>query len=552
MPRRRSQGRSNGRARWPLFVGLAVVAVLAAANLAVLLRDSTGEQAAPSTTENPDAEGEAGSEGTAVPTASTLATAGGGAAIPIGGCLGTQLQPGDDLAAKVGSRPPGSTFCFAPGRYEEATIVPRAGDRFEGTPETILSGSRELTQWAREGNAWVAASEFPERGPHGICRPDTPLCSEPARVFLDDTLLAPVGSPAAVRPGSYHVDRANGRVYLGEDPTGRRVELTLRAHAFASGDPDVTIIGLAMQRYATSAQEGAIQAFDGASGWTIDGVTVRESSGGGIGARNHDRFVLRDSVIENNGQIGVSVSGRDVLVEHNRIAGNNTAGFAETWEAGGAKFTTTRNLMVRGNVALRNGGPGLWTDIDNVDATFEANVADENLDSGIFHEVSYAATITNNVARSNGFGIGDRWCYGAGILVSASSDTTVVGNTVIDNHRGIVGIQQARGAGPLGTYIVVNLQVQGNRVVSSRPDGITGICDDTTGVVYGPVGRNQFSGNRYEGPGTVFQWAGSPTQDFATWQAVGQDRDGSFQAAVGEALDPAAAAVVAAAGPRPS
>ena len=55
----------------------------------------------------------------------------------------------------------------------------------------------------------------------------------------------------------------------------------------------------------------------------------------------------------------------DGLVEGNEIDHNNTAGFSAFWEAGGTKWAETRRLVVRGNRAHHNQGPGLWTDGGN-------------------------------------------------------------------------------------------------------------------------------------------------------------------------------------------
>ncbi|MDP1465830.1 right-handed parallel beta-helix repeat-containing protein, partial [Klebsiella pneumoniae] len=83
------------------------------------------------------------------------------------------------------------------------------------------------------------------------------------------------------------------------------------------------------------------------------------------------------------GQIGIAGIGDDVLIENNEIAFNNYAGYGASWEAGGTKFVRTNNLIVRGNRVHHNNGPGLWTDIDNMNSTISDNDVFYNTGAGI-------------------------------------------------------------------------------------------------------------------------------------------------------------------------
>ena len=78
--------------------------------------------------------------------------------------------------------------------------------------------------------------------------------------------------------------------------------------------------------------------------------------------------------------------GEALVGEGNEIAHNNTRGFDSNWEGGGAKFTFSENLVIRNNFSHHNVGAGLWTDIDNINITFEYNRCEDNTQSGITHE----------------------------------------------------------------------------------------------------------------------------------------------------------------------
>jgi parallel beta-helix repeat protein len=173
-----------------------------------------------------------------------------------------------------------------------------------------------------------------------------------------------------------------------------------------------------------------------------------------------------------------------------------------------------------------NVGPGLWTDVDNINTVFEKNVVEDNTGTGIFHEISYDAIIRNNQVRRNGHSTCN-WLYGAGILVAHSSNVEVHGNTVEDNCNGIVGIQQDRGAGPYGPHELKNLYVHDNTV--RMPSGQSGIADGSGGNAVYTSRNNRFESNSYSirlGE-PAFGWM-NQAMTKAQWQAAGQDKAGTF------------------------
>ena len=84
---------------------------------------------------------------------------------------------------------------------------------------------------------------------------------------------------------------------------------------------------------------------------------------------------------------------------------------------------------------------------------YEDNIAERNRGAGIFHEISFSAVIRNNIVRHNGTG-GKTWFWGNNILVAASQDVEVYGNTLTADAGkcGIVLVDQGRPAKSGGTY----------------------------------------------------------------------------------------------------
>jgi parallel beta-helix repeat protein len=434
------------------------------------------------------------------------------------------IYPGTDIQRQVDASAPGSTFLLKSGVHRMQTIRPKEGDAFLGEQGTVLSGARPLTDFVRSGSYWVATGQT-QQGiqNHGVCQPGFPRCTFPEQLFFDSEGLQHVASLGELGPGRWYFDYDADRIYFADDPTWHRVETSVTAMAFAPTADHVTISGLTVERFANIAQQGAIHG-EGRSDWVVTNNEVRWNHGTGIRVGAH--AVVRQNYVNNNGQLGISASGADILVENNEIYLNNRARFFTRWEAGGAKFVATSNLVVRGNYSHRNGGPGLWTDIDNVNTLYEYNTTDDNELMGIYHEISDAAVIRNNIVRRNGFGYPD-WIAGAGILVAGSPNVEIYGNYLESNADGIGAVQQNRGSGAYGPHELWNLWVHDNVIAST--DGWTGMVEDVGDAACFTSRNNHFERNQYRlGPKTFyFTWMDNELTE-AGWVAYGQDTVGTF------------------------
>jgi parallel beta-helix repeat protein len=350
----------------------------------------------------------------------------------------------------------------------------------------------------------------------------------------------PAGTTFILRPGTYRNQRVipkSGDAFIGQ----RGVVLdggNSAPFAFDMGNrpfaSNVRIEGLTIQNYRPSKQHGAINAGTPgryanlqSTGWVVRNCEIRYNSGAGLTIGH--RMQVLNNYIHHNLQIGVRGLGDGVLVENNEIAFNNYRRGAWGWEAGGTKFVRTHNLVVRGNYVHDNWGPGLWTDIDNINTLIEGNRVTNNAAQGIFHEISYAAVIRNNVATGNGMAHAD-WLWGSGILVAASADVEVYGNTVSGNANGITGIQQKRGTGAYGAHLVKNLNVHDN-VVTMTSGGQTGIVQDMRDNTVFTSRNNRFSRNTYANVGNIatpFAWMNG-NRTISQWKGYGQDVTGIFR-----------------------
>ncbi|TAM82840.1 MAG: right-handed parallel beta-helix repeat-containing protein [Acidobacteria bacterium] len=295
----------------------------------------------------------------------------------------------------------------------------------------------------------------------------------PEDLFFDSKPLTRVASLSQVGPGAWYLDYSTGKVYVGSNPGGHSVELSLARAAFWGSAGNVTIQGLAIEKYASLAGKGAVNAMaslDGygpaGTGWVVASNDL--SLNHGLAIRASDGMTVRNNKIHDNGQMGLAGTGSNILVQGNEIYGNNYAGYAYDWEAGGAKIGSySTQVTFDGNNVHDNKGPGLHGDIGDDYFVFENNHTARNEGSGIHYEISYHGVIRNNVIEDDGFSPdGTNFWYGGGILVSNSSDVEVYGNTVTNCMNGIGGTQTDRGTNARtgATYNLQNLYVHNNTV----------------------------------------------------------------------------------------
>ncbi len=362
----------------------------------------------------------------------------------------TRLCPGDNLQAKASAAGPGATLTLQAGVYRLQSINPLSGQTWQGDPGAILSGARVLTGWQSDGAGhWYVGGQTQQNTNFNSkysCLTGHPGCYLPEQLWVDDVLYEHVTSLGSVGGGSWYFDYAADRIYLSTNPTGRSVETSVTVYAFGGSATGVTIRNLTIEKYANAAQVAAVN-YGGGSAWTIESNEVRDNHGVGIGISANG--VMRGNKVHHQGQMGIKAGGSNGLIEGNEIAYNNTAffGAGHYAETGGSKFVNTNGLVVRNNFVHHNRGPGLWTDINNINCLYEGNRVEDNEWRGIFHEISFACVIRNNIVRRNGFNSpGASQIEGAGILISDSPDVAGVRQHGRGQQRGHHG----RRRGPVG------------------------------------------------------------------------------------------------------
>jgi parallel beta-helix repeat protein len=463
----------------------------------------------------------------------TLSIQSPGAAAPRaapGNCSAPTAQhvhPGTDVQRVVTRAGVGATICFSPGTYRLTDpIQPRRGQVLV-SDRAVLSGAMRL-HFSRHGAVWTAPEHHANGQRNGVCFPvGSHACTYPNDVLRDGLPIRRVVHRSALHHGAYFVDYKTNRVVVPDDPSGHhfRVEVAYAAiHSLAgTAGSGVTVRGFRIQDFASPAQHGAIDTT--APGWVIAHNTVQVNHGAGITSGGHVRIV-RNRVLR-NGEEGIAGVGHHTLVAHNVVAHNNNDQFDAGWEAGGCKWAVTNGLMVRDNVVHDNNGPGLWTDIDSVGTTYQGNRVYNNADAGIFHEISGTAVIKDNVVTGNGFGKPE-WLWGSGILLAASHDVEVSGNTLFHNAEGIGLVQQDRGNSSVdgAPRVLHNIAIRDNVVHLDR--GNAGVVEDNGDEALFADNTISWTDDEWYGAhGKRFEWNDTEITA-AGWRRSGHDVHGMF------------------------
>jgi hypothetical protein len=409
-------------------------------------------------------------------------------------CSGVNLSPGASIQNFVNDHPAGTTFCLAAGTYKQQSVVPKNNDQFIAAYGAVLDGQNTT------------------------------------------------------------------------------------AHAFSGTASGVVIQNLKIIHYNPDAinlyrSDSAVQG-DYTYGWTVENNELAYNWGAGLDLGSQMRII--GNYIHHNSQIGIDSNnistnnGKNIFVDSNEISYNNYRhDFDSRWEAGGAKFWATSNLQVTNNYVHDNIGPGLWSDTDNINTTYANNDIENNVGGGIVHEVSYDVVIQNNILKNNGRIFIYGWLYQPQVLINSSGGAAttggqieITGNDVISGpNGGAIGLEQqdrSADSASYGPHIVQNVYVHDNTVDLScaiyqpsqsgvYPPESGADEDDGEQVIY-TSRNNRFVNNTYYlgSPALAdhaFNWM-DKTVGASAWQGYGQDKTGTFNYSVTDAM-PAAYLVAA-------
>lgn len=341
---------------------------------------------------------------------------------------GSVDDPLRTISRAVSRASDGDQIVVGAGRFHEQVQVYGKEVHLVGAGEgaTVLDGAVPVSGWSQSGGLWWVpwSTDFPTADDI-MTLPDNRIAGHPEQFFVDGVAVEEVASLAEVGAGRFFYDKSAGRVWIGDDPSGRLVEgSVLNWGLYLNHADGSTVDGLTVTRFATAQRDmAAVRAY--ADDVTVSNVTVSENAYQGMSAIGSD--ITFDQVTAfRNGHAGLHGHfATNFVVSGASIVENNAELFDPAWAAGGIKVTTSTGFTITDSFVHRNDGPAVWLDLEVVDSVIARNVVTDNRRAGMMLELSSDITVVDNLVMGNGQ---------AGLYVLESQDTRLWHNTVLDNH----------------------------------------------------------------------------------------------------------------------
>jgi parallel beta-helix repeat protein len=375
---------------------------------------------------------------------------------------GTPQRPFRTISAALTKAMPGDTVWVQSGTYRETIRFPRSGEapdrpiRISAAPgaDVVIKGSDVVTGWvAAESGIWkhtgwrvnsqqVLADGQPLQQV-GVTSPFN------TQSWFGHVILPPVGRGLSdMTPGSFFYDAPAATLYVrlagDADPNAHVMEASVRDVIIASRVSFIELRALRFSHSNTSAipsMRGIVN-IEGRS-WVVANCsfTYGDFAGLNVAGEGHR---IKDSTASHNGNTGISINGsdaahgwapyegrppQDIVLEGNETSDNNYRRFFANYQAGGVKASNSCNgVRISRHVARGNAGTAVWFDLGCRNVVVDDSTLQDNA-RGVEYEISDRAVIARNVITGSAE---------HGIFVSASSDASVVENTLDGNGFGIV------------------------------------------------------------------------------------------------------------------
>lgn len=374
---------------------------------------------------------------------------------------GSSGSPWRTLAYAASKAPSGATVVVRGGTYSESVSVP-SGKKLtiQSYPgEAVwMDGSKKLTSWSSDSGDWrlsgwtarfdssasyTSGGSISSNTYFRFIDPAYPMASHPEMLFVDGVSQRQVSSRSGVVPGTFFVDKANSRLYMGSNPSGHDVRASVLATALSIQGSGTVVRGIGVRRYATSLPlMGTVRVM--ASNVTLENLVVADNATQGVFVHKGGA-TLRKVTSQRNGSMGVQAVYADGLkVEKSKISDNNVERFKMAPAAGGLKVTRSRGLSFRDSVFSGNRGTGLWMDESVYDAKIIGNDLVGNNSHGSSFEISANVVYADNVVAKNA---------GQGLKINNATNVQVWNNTIVGNGgRPIWLVQDNRLAKNTSTY----------------------------------------------------------------------------------------------------
>ena len=367
------------------------------------------------------------------------------------GWSGRASAPLRTIAAAVRRAPNGTVVVASGGYHETLTLQGGSGLRLLAAPgaSVWLDGSRRVNNWQRSGGHWVSrgwttrfdsSPTLTAGAPDGtnpawrFVNPAYPMAAHPDQLWIDGVAQRQVSSSDKVGPGSFYADYGRSQLVMGSNPTGHQVRASDLAKAISVREPNVSISGINVRRYAPSVPTiGAVTVERPNARLSHLQIKDNATSGLQVGASGAN---LSHLTLRRNGMIGLRATRANGLrLDHVSADDNNRERFNPAPSAGGVKITRTSGLKVTDSSFTSNFGTGLWLDESVYNFRVYRSHMARNSSHGLSLEISGTGAVVDNLLNGN---------RGDGIKVNDTDRVQVWNNSIVGNGRAINIAQDAR------------------------------------------------------------------------------------------------------------
>lgn len=309
----------------------------------------------------------------------------------------------------------------------------------------------------------------------------------------------------AVVPGTFFVDEAGRRLYVGTDPSGKQVEASTLQQGLVIQGTGTVVRGIGARRYGNTFWMG------GAISAQVDNIVLENvvsSQNATIGVNGWGKKMRFNRItISESGALGLALNKADYLtLSNSSIQANNHELFKIAPVSGGAKITTSKGVTVSGSSFAQNKTAGLWFDEAAYDMTIVGNTFSDNGGSGLELEWSSKALVANNYFIRNAQ---------AGLLIMDANTISVWNNTFSGNKTYSIRLYQdtGRGSNPVIWLPVRDVSLK-NNVLSYGTGSCPYLVYDTEEKETGKSMRATSEANAYyrassTSPANLVCWANS-------------------------------------------
>ena len=363
---------------------------------------------------------------------------------------GTVAAPVKTIQRGVTLAPTGGTVVVRAGTYRETVTISKAVTVQNYANEAVwLDGSTPVTGWVADGSIWrkdgwttrfdssptyTQGAKDSSAANWGFVNPNYPMAAHPDQVFVDGKPLEQVKSKSLVKAGTFFLDEATSKLYIGTNPTGKTVEASTIIKAMNVKGANTVVRGIGIRRFAPSVfHMGSITVEQ--PGATFENVTILDAATTGISILR-EKVTLNQVTIAGSGMLGIHARFADNLTLTKVLSTkNNAERFNTAPVAGGAKLGASRGITVSNSSFSGNYAHGFWEDVSTYDSVIRQSKFNDNEGTGLVLELSAKAIVGDNeLARNGGFGI----------KVNNTSNVKIWNNTFVGNGRPLNLVQDTR------------------------------------------------------------------------------------------------------------